>query len=237
MGVPTPVARARALEIGKPMRGARWVAGNGCCQPINAHRGATLSIDGTVRTPERFAIDWVRLRPDGRLFEGPIDQLSSYAFYGAPILSVAKGRVVAVQDGLPDQVPGSLPSGRRSRQPAETTSSSSWRPDASLSTPTSSRAACASRRVTGFVKGQVLGLLGNSGNTDAPHLHFHIMDGPSPLQSNGLPFVHRRFTGQGVVTDESCSERSGHAGRPRTLTGPTRRRMPMNLQVVDFGNG
>ena len=29
--------------------------------------------------------------------------------------------------------------------------------------------------------GQVLGLLGNSGNTDSPHLHFHVMDGPSPL--------------------------------------------------------
>jgi hypothetical protein len=26
----------------------------------------------------------------------------------------------------------------------------------------------------------VLGLLGNTGNIDAPHLHCHIMDGPSP---------------------------------------------------------
>ena len=38
----------------------RWVVGNGCCDPINAHRGATLSIDGTVRVPERFAIDFIQ---------------------------------------------------------------------------------------------------------------------------------------------------------------------------------
>ena len=31
-------------------------------------------------------------------------------------------------------------------------------------------------------KGQVLGLLGNTGNTDAPHLHFHLMDGPVAAQ-------------------------------------------------------
>src|SRR5262249_37856737 len=29
--------------------------------------------------------------------------------------------------------------------------------------------------------GQVFGLLGNSGNPDGPHLHFHVMDSPSPL--------------------------------------------------------
>ena len=48
----------------------------------------------------------------------------------------------------------------------------------------------------------MLGLLGNSGNTDTPHLHFHVMDGPSPLLSNGLPYVFTSFTGQGRITDE-----------------------------------
>ena len=38
-------------------------------------------------------------------------------------------------------------------------------------------------------RGQVIGLVGNSGNSTEPHLHFHISDGVSPLGSEGLPYV------------------------------------------------
>ncbi len=38
-------------------------------------------------------------------------------------------------------------------------------------------------------KGQVLALLGNSGNSTEPHLHFQVTDGNSPLGSEGLPYV------------------------------------------------
>ena len=44
--------------------------------------------------------------------------------------------------------------------------------------------------------GQVLGLVGNSGNSSEPHLHFHVMDaagGPSNLVADGLPYVFDRF--------------------------------------------
>ena len=42
-------------------------------------------------------------------------------------------------------------------------------------------------------RGQVLGLLGNSGNSDAPHLHFHISNGNSPMGSEGVPFLFDSF--------------------------------------------
>ena len=41
--------------------------------------------------------------------------------------------------------------------------------------------------------GQTIAKLGNSGNSDAPHLHFHVIDGPDPLMANGLPFVIKQF--------------------------------------------
>jgi hypothetical protein len=74
------------------------------------------------------------------------------------------------------------------------------------------------------------------GQNRHPHLHFHIMDGPSPLQSNGLPFVHPRFTGQGLVTDEAALQSDEVVPIDRqVLDGSFRLRMPMGLQVADFG--
>jgi murein DD-endopeptidase MepM/ murein hydrolase activator NlpD len=49
--------------------------------------------------------------------------------------------------------------------------------------------------------GQVLAKLGNSGNSDAPHLHFQLMDAPSALGAEGLPYAIARFTMAGVASD------------------------------------
>jgi hypothetical protein len=35
--------------------------------------------------------------------------------------------------------------------------------------------------------GEVLGRVGHSGNSTAPHLHFQLMDSPDPLQAKGVP--------------------------------------------------
>jgi murein DD-endopeptidase MepM/ murein hydrolase activator NlpD len=42
-------------------------------------------------------------------------------------------------------------------------------------------------------RGQVLGLVGNSGNSTEPHLHFHMSDGSSPLGSEGIPYALKSF--------------------------------------------
>lgn len=41
--------------------------------------------------------------------------------------------------------------------------------------------------------GQVIGLVGNSGNSIAPHLHFQVTAGPSSLTSDGLPYEIDKF--------------------------------------------
>jgi murein DD-endopeptidase MepM/ murein hydrolase activator NlpD len=89
-------------------------------------------------------------------------------------------------------------------------------------------------------RGQVLGLVGNSGNSDAAHLHFHVMDGPSPLASNGLPYVIDRFevTGQAVSSSDLDAELRNplRPVRVRPVPGPSlqRNRLPADLQVVRF---
>ena len=47
-------------------------------------------------------------------------------------------------------------------------------------------------------EGDVLGAVGNSGNTSWPHLHVQLMDGPDPLVARGLPLEfsgYERFSG------------------------------------------
>jgi murein DD-endopeptidase MepM/ murein hydrolase activator NlpD len=50
-------------------------------------------------------------------------------------------------------------------------------------------------------RGEVLGLLGNSGNSDLPHLHFQVTDGSQFLNSDGLPYVFRSFESEGMLAN------------------------------------
>jgi murein DD-endopeptidase MepM/ murein hydrolase activator NlpD len=41
--------------------------------------------------------------------------------------------------------------------------------------------------------GQVLARVGHSGNSTAPHLHFHLMDHRDPLRAQGIPCCFREY--------------------------------------------
>ncbi|WP_395308982.1 M23 family metallopeptidase [Mycobacterium sp. AMU20-3851] len=200
---PVVVSTRAPVVISPPLRGPNWLAANSCCDEMTSHRMALNPISGDLWAAERFAIDYLQLDADGALYKGPATELASYPFYGADILAVADGPVVSVLDGLPEQIPTAdvtgltLPEyggnhvvqdigdGNYAFYAHLKTGSVQVKPGDHLST------------------GQVLGHLGNTGNTDAPHLHFHVMNTPDPLAADGLPFLFDSFTVDGRLSSSA----------------------------------
>ncbi|MFY9607015.1 MAG: hypothetical protein WAU45_00200 [Blastocatellia bacterium] len=93
------------VVIGAPLRGGEWLAANG---PSNTsgHRRALVPIGGGAHIAQRFAIDFVQLREDGRTFTGDQKDNKNYRCYGAEALAVADGTVAGLKDGIPENVPG-----------------------------------------------------------------------------------------------------------------------------------
>ena len=226
-GVPIPVA-TNAVVIGPPLRGGVWLAANGPAD-ASGHRRALIPIAGVPAIAQRFAIDWVKVADDDKTFKG--DQLKNESYYaeGVDALAVANGTVVAVKDSIPENVPGI--NSRAVPITLETVGGNHVIIDigggnyafyAHLK-PGSIRVKKGDR----VSRGQVVGLVGNTGNSTEPHLHFHISDGNSPLGSEGVPYRFESFevVGHCKMFTAAC-ERSA----PVTRKGE----VPLANQLVRF---
>lgn len=192
------IPSAAALVISPPLRGGEWLAANG---PANAsgHRRALIPVAGRAHIAQRFAIDWVQLREDGLTFKGDKLKNENYRCYGADALAVADGVVVAVKDGIPQNIPGA--NSRAVPITLETVGGNYVILDLGRGRygfyahlqPGSLRVKPGDK----VRRGQVVGLVGNSGNSTEPHLHFHVSNANSPLASEGLPYVFESFEQQG----------------------------------------
>jgi hypothetical protein len=228
-------------EIGPPLAGKRWVAINGCCEISGAHRGSGLSANGSIYFGQRFAIDWMRLDEAGRLVHGDPADVHNYACYGVDVLSVADATVVNVLNTLDDQPPGKLP------DPKSMTVENVLGNHVVLDLGAGVYAFYAhlEKDSIGVVVGQrvrrgdVLGKLGNTGNTSAPHLHFHLMDGPSPLASSGIPYVIKSFALAGKIPVDNDPAMASSLDQNWSAdlfpsASPRHGQFPLNLDIVDF---
>ncbi|WP_370331242.1 M23 family metallopeptidase [Mycolicibacterium hippocampi] len=213
---PVTVADRTPVSLSPPLAGPNWLNGDGCCD-MTAHRTALNPINGEIWAAERFAIDYVQLGPDGRLFTGEPTDVNSYPYFGTDILAVGDGPVVSTLDGLPEQVPGTAPTGLALEQyggnhVVQDLGDGNYAFYAHLQTGT-----VQVEPGDQLTTGQVIGSLGNSGNSDAPHLHFHVMNSPDPLRSDGLPFVLSSFQLDSRLTDSPEALGALLDGRPAEL--------------------
>ncbi len=221
--------------IKPPVRGADWVNGNACCAAEAPHRQTRFAVGGsTVKNIEEFAVDLMQM-PGGRALSGDGGRLEDFYTYGAEVLAVADGEVGVAVDDMPDQRPGG--------------------PRAGIETPADYAGNTVSLQISPGVwaiyghlqpgsvtvepgdevrAGQVIGRLGNSGNSSAPHLHFQLSDGPDIMTSNSLAFALDSYRLVGTIDPAQLSGEVPEI----TIRGPGSDQTdsyPLAYTVSDFG--
>lgn len=223
--------------LGPPVAGAGWFVVNAPSDTSRHHR-SVQRIDGALFTAQRYAVDLIRVLDAEGSHHGDAAVNANYAAYGAELLAMGDGVVIAVRDGIPENVP------RAEAHAVEITletvagnyvvldvGGERYVTYAHLQ-PGSLRVAVGQR----VARGDVLGLLGNSGNSTEPHLHLHVCDAPSALRCDGRPWALERFVEQEVKLPTPPT-----AGPP-TITDPVVREgaVPVNqgyLVLSGFEDG
>ncbi|MGB8539502.1 MAG: M23 family metallopeptidase [Acidobacteriaceae bacterium] len=237
-GGTTTVDRQPVASIGPPLRGTHYISADSCCDATR-HTRAALPVNGRVWVAQRYAVDWEQTDAGGRIYAGPREKLESYAIFGQPVLAVADALVVSVIDGEPEQTPGNYP-----------TNIALDKADGNcvILDLGAHRYALYAHMQPGSIKvrrgekvhlGQVIGLVGDTGNSIVPHLHFQVTAGPSSLSSNGLPYEISEFQVTGATAGTKAFDEAESNGTPLPVTPvvppqAVRQAMPLDQLVIGF---
>lgn len=246
LAAPFDVSAGTPRVIAPPLKGNDWVAVNGCCEPGFPHRSSMAAFNGQLINSQRFAIDWKQLDANGRFYRGDGARNEDYVDYGAGIYAVADGTITSTLDKLDPGTPGALPADDAVLGPqitVQTVDGNNIVEDIGGGT-----YAFYAHLIKGSLlvkpgdkvrKGQLIAKLGNTGNSSVPHLHFHLMNGPSVLGSDGVPYVIDGFSYTGQVptqavlaSDDKLSGQFLQGRLPQAQ--PRTDQLPLSLAVVDF---
>ncbi|MFS0732340.1 M23 family metallopeptidase [Microbacterium sp. 1P10UB] len=235
------VSDEQAAVVGSPVAAGDWYMSEGCCSNYTHHRNGFLPVNGVGLAPQRFAIDFFKVDENGKTWEGDPSQLSSYFSYRQPIVAAASGTVVRAVDVFentdaapePPTVPPII----------ETVGNHVVVEIAP------GRYLLYGHMDPGSVKvkvgdtveaGQELGLIGSSGNSTTPHLHFQLQTEPTFFPTDSVPYVFDSFTLLGSVPDRIWDDDLGlqPTGQlPFDKIDPSDRKneLPLDRTVVRLG--
>lgn len=191
-GAPATIQNTEPVVIGAPFRGEGWF----CIEttsPKTHHFKCEATKDKVTMNAERFAVDWLQYDSNNKLFSGDGTKNVNFVCYGKELIAVADGVVTAVHDNVLENDVGMIRALKWEDMAGNYVSlrigNGSYAVYCHM-IPRSIRVAVGQT----VKKGDVLGLLGNSGNSDCPHLHFQICDSNSFYAADGLPYVFDSLT-------------------------------------------
>ena len=188
------------IVLGTPLSGGPWVA---IYDPSwsRGHRRVIYTVGGKARIPGRFAIDFIKLDELGHYAKGDTDVVKNWYGYGAEVLAVSDGIISTTRDDFRE----SNTLSNHPKYSAEKATGNYISLDIGNNCiafyehlkPGSIKVVTGQR----VKKGDVIAAVGFTGQTTAPHLHFHVADQHSALGAEGIPFVFERFTVLGAYID------------------------------------
>lgn len=221
----TRAVAAAPRPFGPPIRGGTWSA---VYQPAMefGHRRYVYALNGTPRVPGRFAIDFFHADRNPKE-----PRYAADPGYGAEVIAVADGRVIAARDDFTDPVQ------RNPDEPSDPENATGNYVAIDIGNGRivfyeHLRQGIAVKRGDRVRRGQLLGRVGATGQVGGTHLHFHVADTNSPLGAEGLPFSLDAFeqVGSWTTIDQAFSGERWQPAAPRRFTAV----MPSPNVVIRF---
>jgi hypothetical protein len=190
----------QVVDLQFPLRnGVYYVVGGGSVEMLNPHLMTLTAERFRAYRGQSYGVDLLKLGAFGMRASGvlPSDP-ARYAIYGDPVYAPCSGIVVQSEDGAPDMPP---PQPDRTRMPGNHVLLDCGTAHVLLAhlKPGTVRARPQQRIETGAF----IGVVGNSGNSNEPHLHVHAQRpaaaGREPLSGDPLPM---RFNGRYLVRND-----------------------------------
>ena len=184
------VPEVTSKVLSPPFRNGNWMY-------VSTHHRDTRAIfEGEVHITQRHAIDWVAIDDDGIYVTGDRSKNESWYTYGKEVLAMADGTILGIKDSIPENIP-------EADEMAVRMTRENFGGNWVLLDIGDELEVFYAHLIPGSLrvkpgdkvkKGDVLGLLGNSGNSDLAHLHMHLeTNAGGVVKGEWLPFHFKQY--------------------------------------------
>jgi Peptidase family M23 len=195
------------LVLGPPLQGGPWAAVY-APEMERGHRRVIYATNGAAHIPGRFAIDWMRLDEAGRMAPPGARRLDAFFGHGADVLAVADAVVADVRDDVTEaETLDAIP--RVSIGDASGNYVVLDLGDGRYAFYEHLQRGVRVKPGQQVRRGDVIGRVGLTGQGSSPHLHFHVANGNSLLDAEGVPFRLEGIQVLGAYPSVEAFDRGG----------------------------